>query len=99
VIDSGAIRYDGGLRELSARYVRQQTLTVAVGDSAPDLTGYGEVVSTEDGRISIRVAKAQTSQVAARLLREHAVTDLTIEDPPVEDVIEQLFAAAGTPAP
>jgi viologen exporter family transport system ATP-binding protein len=98
VIDSGAIRYDGGLRELSARYVRQQTLTVAIGDAASDLSGYGEVVSTEDGRVSIRVAKAETSQVAARLLRDHAVTDLTIEDPPVEDVIEQLFAATGAPA-
>jgi ABC-2 type transport system ATP-binding protein len=99
VIDAGAIRYDGGLRELSTRYARQQTLTVAVGEAAPDLTGYGEVVSTEDGRVSIRVPKAETSQVAARLLREHAVTDLTIEDPPVEDVIEQLFAVTGTPAP
>jgi ABC-2 type transport system ATP-binding protein len=93
VIDSGAIRYDGGLRELSTRYARQQTLTVAVGESAPDLGGYGEVVSTDGGRVSIRVAKAETSQVAARLLRDHAITDLTITDPPVEDVIEHLFAA------
>ncbi|HVQ90877.1 MAG TPA: ATP-binding cassette domain-containing protein [Mycobacteriales bacterium] len=98
VIDAGAIRYDGGLRELSTRYTRQQTLTVAVGESAPDLSGYGEVLSTDGGRVSIRVAKAETSQVAARLLRDHAITDLTITDPPVEDVIEHLFAA-GTPAP
>jgi ABC-2 type transport system ATP-binding protein len=99
VIDSGRIRYDGGLRELSARYAPQQTLTVAIGDTSPDLTGYGEVVSNVDGRVSIRVAKAETSQVAARLLRDHAVSDLTIEDPPVEDVIERLLAASGTPVP
>jgi ABC-2 type transport system ATP-binding protein len=99
VIDSGTIRYDGGLRELSARYAPQQTLTVAVGDGGADLSGYGEVVSNEEGRVSIRVAKAETSRVAARLLREHAVTDLTIEDPPVEDVIEQLLAASDKGVP
>jgi ABC-2 type transport system ATP-binding protein len=56
-------------------------------------------VSTEDGRVSIRVPKAETSRVAARVLRDHAVTDLTIEDPPVEDVIEQLLASSAAPAP
>ena len=32
-------------------------------------------------------------EATSRLLAEHGVTDLTIEDPPVEDVIEQVFAA------
>ena len=62
-------------------------------DAAADLTGYGEVVeSTPDGRRTLRVPKAQASAVAARLLAEHQVSDLTIEDPPIEDVIEQVFA-------
>ena len=30
--------------------------------------------------------------VAARLLSEHEVLDLTIEEPPIEDVIEMVFA-------
>jgi ABC-2 type transport system ATP-binding protein len=29
--------------------------------------------------------------VAARLLADHQVTDLTIEDPPIDDVIDRLF--------
>ena len=40
----------------------------------------------------MRVPKAQTSEVAARLLSDHQVLDLTIEDPPIEDVIELVFA-------
>ncbi len=40
----------------------------------------------------MRVPKAQTSEVAARLLSEQQVLDLTIEDPPIEDVIELVFA-------
>ncbi|MGI8628159.1 MAG: ABC transporter ATP-binding protein, partial [Geodermatophilaceae bacterium] len=93
VIDQGSILYDGGLRELSTRYSPHQTVNVVLADPAPDLSGYGEVLSAQGGRISLKVAKAQTSAVAARLLAAFQVTDLTIEDPPVEDVIEQVFAA------
>ena len=39
-----------------------------------------------------RVPKADTARVTARLLAERAVADLTVEDPPIEDVIELVFA-------
>jgi ABC-2 type transport system ATP-binding protein len=38
------------------------------------------------------VPKADTAKVASRLLAELPVSDLTIEDPPIEAVIEQVFA-------
>jgi len=93
IIDSGSILYDGGLRELSTRYSPHQTVNVVLSETAPDLSGYGEVLSSVDGRLSLKVAKADTSSVAARLLAAFQVSDLTIEDPPIEDVIEQVFAA------
>jgi ABC-2 type transport system ATP-binding protein len=37
------------------------------------------------------VPKAETSRVAARLLADHDILDLTIEEPPIEDVIESVF--------
>ena len=94
VIDHGAILYDGGLRELSVRYSPHQTINVVLTNPA-DLSGYGEVLSAENGRISLKVAKDETSAVAARLLAAFQVSDLTIEDPPIEDVIEQVFAGSG----
>ena len=92
VINAGAVLYDGGLRALTTRYAPHQTITVQL-DAAADLTGYGEVTeATPDGRRTLRVPKAEVSAVAARLLADHQVSDLTIEDPPIEDVIEQVFA-------
>jgi len=44
--------------------------------------------------VKLRVPKAETPRVAARLLSEQQVADLTIEDPPIEDVIERVFADA-----
>jgi ABC-2 type transport system ATP-binding protein len=103
VINAGRVLYDGGLRALTTRYAPDQTITVQL-DAAADLSGYGELVdSTPDGRRTLRVPKAEVSAVAARLLADHDVSDLTIEDPPIEDVIEQVFAdrpqAAGAQAP
>ena len=48
--------------------------------------------SHEDGRITLRVPKADTPQVTSRILAQLPVLDLTVEDPPIEEVIEQVFA-------
>ena len=100
VIDGGRILYDGSLRALSERYAQRQTITATVPDPAALAAagaGFGEVVGVDGDKVTLRVAKDRSAAVAGRLLAEHGVTDLTIEDPPVEDVIEQVFAA-GTAA-
>ena len=61
-------------------------------DLAADLSGYGDVLEREDGRVKLRVPKGETARVTARLLAERDVADLTVEDPPIEDVIELVFA-------
>jgi ABC-2 type transport system ATP-binding protein len=38
------------------------------------------------------VPKAETAQVTGRLLADVPILDLTVEDPPIEEVIEQVFA-------
>jgi ABC-2 type transport system ATP-binding protein len=98
VIDKGAILYDGGLRELAARFGAHQTITVTLPDPALDLARYGEVVGGPDDeqRVQLRVPRESSAAVAARLLAEHGVADLTIEDPPIEDVIESVFAGPAT---
>jgi ABC-2 type transport system ATP-binding protein len=100
VIDGGAVLYDGGLRELATRFSPHRTLTVTLPDPTLDLSGYGEVVQPPDdeGRVVLRVPTERSSEVAAALLGGTGVSGLTIEDPPVEDVIEQVFAASREPA-
>jgi ABC-2 type transport system ATP-binding protein len=92
VIDHGTILYDGSLRALSTRFAQRQTITATIPDRTA-LDSLGEVVSVDGDRVTLRVDKDRSAAVAGRLLAEHGVTDLTIEDPPVEDVIEQVFAA------
>ncbi|TML84648.1 MAG: ATP-binding cassette domain-containing protein [Actinobacteria bacterium] len=77
VIHHGRILFDGQLAALADRFAAYKTIEAVVGD--------GE-------RISLRVPRNETSQATARLLADHEVHDLTVEDPPIEDVIELVFA-------
>jgi viologen exporter family transport system ATP-binding protein len=92
VIHHGRILFDGDLSELSDTFAAWKTITVALENGAGDLTGYGEVIHREGELVTLRVPKAETARVTARLLGEQEVLDLNVEDPPIEDVIELVFA-------
>jgi ABC-2 type transport system ATP-binding protein len=92
VIHHGRILFDGDLSALADRFAAFKTIGVVLQDGAADLSPYGEVTGRDGDRVTIRVPKADTSRVAARLLTEHQVLDLTIEEAPIEDVIEMVFA-------
>jgi ABC-2 type transport system ATP-binding protein len=92
VIHHGQILFDGPLARLGDKFAAWKTIDVELQDGVADLSGYGEVVESDEGRIKLRVPRADTARVTAQLLAERDVTDLTVEDPPIEDVIEMVFA-------
>ena len=79
VIHHGRLVFDGDLTALSDRFTTQRTITARLAD--------GE-------EITILADRADTASATAQLLADHDVVDLTIEDPPIDDVIEQVFADA-----
>ena len=78
VIHHGKILFDGQLTTLGDRFGAYKTIEAVLAD--------GE-------RVSLRVERTEVSRATAKLLAEHEVHDLTVEDPPIEDVIEQVFAS------
>ncbi len=92
VIHHGQILFDGKLAELARTFTAHKTITVALENGAGDLSSYGEVTQHDGDVITLRVPKAETARVTARLLAEQEVLDLNVEDPPIEDVIELVFA-------
>jgi ABC-2 type transport system ATP-binding protein len=91
VIHHGQLLFDGELAALVQRFSAHKTIVVQLKDCAADLGAYGEVLSCEDGRSTLRVPKAETARVTGRILAELPVIDLTVEDPPIEEVIERVF--------
>ncbi len=92
VIHHGRILFDGDLAALADTVAAWKTIAVALENGAGDLSGYGEVIHRDGDLVTLRVPKAETARVTARLLAEQEVVDLNVEDPPIEDVIELVFA-------
>lgn len=92
VIHQGALLYDGDLSGLVNRFSSYKTLSVTLESNGIDLAAYGEVMAHDGLRVTLRIPKAETSRVTAKLLSERNIHDLTIEDTPIDDVIEKVFA-------
>ena len=92
VIHEGRLLFDGDLASLVQRFTSHKTVVVQLETCPDNLSAYGEVVSCEDGLATLRVPKGETPRVTARLLADLPVIDLTVEDPPIEEVIERVFA-------
>ena len=93
VIHHGRLLFDGNLNALGAEFAAYKTIAVDLLEGAGDLSTYGEVIEQADGHVVLRVPKAETARVTARLLAERQIVDLTVQDPAIEDVIELVFAA------
>ena len=98
VIHHGALLFDGELEALVERFSPHKTLTIDLEYPVDNLERFGEVVSVEDGRATLRVPKTAAAAVTARLLAELPVVDLSVTDPPIDEVIDTVFSS-GEPSP
>jgi len=101
VIHHGRLLFDGSLDELSTRTAPFKMITL---DTERDVDGatlapFGELVLQEPRKLTLRVPKERAAAVTGRLLAELPILDLTIEDPPIEDVITQVFNVPAESAP
>ena len=80
------------LSKLVQKFTAHKTIVVQLESADADLSKYGEVISSDGGHYTLRVPKAETAHITERLLADLPVVDLLVEDPPIEEVIEQVFA-------
>ena len=100
VIHHGQLLFDGALSELVRRFSPHKTIVVDLEREDPGLAAFGDDVRVDGSRATLSVPKAEAAQVTARLLAELPVADLTVAEPPIEEVIEQVFRQrADTPGP
>ncbi len=96
IIDHGTIFFDGSLSEIIDRFADSKLVTIQTsnGGTRPgvDLAKYGEVLEQEGGCIKFKVKRDRTIEVCKALLDDFPVTDIDIQDVPIEDVIRKIFA-------
>jgi ABC-2 type transport system ATP-binding protein len=94
IIDHGQIKYDGSLPGLSRRIAPIKLIGVSLqGGDTPDLSRYGKLMpdGNGSGKLLLQVPADEVAAITARLLSDLAVHDLTVEDTPIEAVIERAF--------
>jgi ABC-2 type transport system ATP-binding protein len=96
IIAQGRIIYDGSLSGIIDRFAGQKIITLqVVGGQVPtELDQYGEVLAIEPPRARLRVQRSAVAEVLSTLLARHAVEDVSVEDPPLEEVIADVFSQA-----
>ena len=96
IIAAGRIIYDGSLSGIIDRFGGHKIIIAAARATArcrPTWTAYGEVLSPEPPRIKLRVdAQRRARGACPHPRRAHAVEDVSVEDPPLEEVIAEMFA-------
>jgi len=100
VIDGGKLIHDGDLRKLvkTMRPGKLVSFTLGGPVAEDELTRLGQVAHREAGRVVLQVADDRLREVVAHLLSALPVTDLSVEDPPLEDVMRTLFQEKTAPA-
>ena len=96
IIDHGTIFFDGRLSDVVDRFADSKLITIqcegAARGSSEDLTKYGEVVAQSPGSIQLKVKRDRVIPVCKALLDELPVSDIDIQEVPIEEVIRQIFA-------
>ena len=92
-IDQGRLLFDGSLGALVDRFLPYKTVQVRIKPgSEMDFRSYGEVIATERGMVTLRVAKEAAPRIVSRLLSEVVVLDIDVSNPPVTDVVKYIYA-------
>jgi ABC-2 type transport system ATP-binding protein len=94
IINHGQIMYDGSLSGIIDQFSSHKVLSLqfADGQMPSDLTRYGQVLEIKEPEAKLKVERNVITEVLSAVLAEHAIEDVSVEDPPLEEVIAEVFA-------
>ena len=95
LIYQGKLIYDGSLEKLLTQFApyREVKVELAHPSEADHLSRYGDVESLNGCSARLIVQRRALTQTVSRILAEVAIQDLTVTDPPIEEVIGRVFQA------
>ncbi len=99
VIDKGRLRFDGTLTDLthSLRPEKRVAIRLSRPLGAEELHHFGKITERTPDRIVFQVSQETLRDRISQLIAELPVVDLTVEDPPLEDILRDLFASPANP--
>ena len=95
MINRGCIIYDGNLQALARQVAPYKVLRFMLNDEQKEkdiiFPIKVEVVEHEASSWTLQVRQSEVAAIATYLLNNLPITDLAIEEPPIESVIDQIY--------
>jgi len=98
VIGEGRILSDGTLDDLRKQVTRERRLIIDLTDEGDTIDDPDAIVASQDGHratLSYDPERIATPDLIARVTSKHAVRDLFVENPPIEEIIARLYGGGG----
>ncbi|MFK7765815.1 MAG: ATP-binding cassette domain-containing protein [Mariniblastus sp.] len=96
IIANGSIYHDGSLEDIVDQFSGDKIVTLQLSDvrSLDSLATLPNVMEIEPPKIKFRVERDEVGKVLSQILSAHRVDDIVVEDPPLEEVISNVFSEA-----
>jgi ABC-2 type transport system ATP-binding protein len=92
VIDHGKIFFDGPLSDIIDRFSGYKIVRLTFEKAVQrDFSGFGEVLEQTPVSVQLKIARAKVTETCRQLLEACDVSDINVQELPVEEVIRQLF--------
>ena len=93
LIAEGSLAFDGTLDELSARVApfKLVTVTTQTPPAAWPRLPSTRVLRATEQELTLRVERESVARVTGTLIERLRPTDLKVEDPPIEDVLDRVY--------
>jgi ABC-2 type transport system ATP-binding protein len=93
IIDRGSLEYDGSLEGIRTRFAPYRVVEILTARDHPRsvFERFGTIESFEGRAVRLLVDRDRLTEAVGRLLGEVEILDLTVSDPPVEEVIGRVF--------
>jgi ABC-2 type transport system ATP-binding protein len=92
IIDHGKIFFDGPLTSIIDRFAGYKILSLTFENQATrDFSEFGQVIEQTPVSVQLKVPRARVTETCRQLLDACSVSDINVQELPVEEVIRQLF--------
>ena len=93
IIAKGRIHFDGSLEEIVDRTTSHKlvTLQVAEGESLDGMERFGSVEEIDPPKVTLRLQREDVASMLAAILDQRRIVDIVVEDPPLEEVLAEVF--------
>jgi ABC-2 type transport system ATP-binding protein len=92
IIDHGKIFFDGPLSSIIDRFSGHKILSLTFEKAVTrDFSAFGQVIEQSPVSVQLKVPRAKVTETCRQLLEACDVSDINVQELPVEEVIRQLF--------